>query len=266
MDRRFLPFVLAFFLMLAPLAAAQDEAPADNTTNETNQTPDAAGDDVDPTEGEAAEPEPEPPANETPPAPQAPTEYVLEAHAEGSSFWFNIQGETERNPTLYVAPNSEITITVIGVSGVHNIQVDGHDASPFVQPGETITYTFTSPETGTLQYWCPVHSATMRGIAQVGLPTTQPPGERPEIQGPTVDLGTLGYPDCAGFLIPRSTAEGEVGGPTVEDYVQQCREGGGGPTVQQDDSHPADLIIPVTWLLIGLGVVGVVWVNRYYKP
>lgn len=203
------------------------------------------------------------------PAAEAPTSYELEAHAEGTSFFFTLKGETQRNPTLYVKPGAEITLTLTGVSGTHNIQVDGFAASDYVNPGDTITYTFTAPQSGVIQYWCVPHkSSNMVGRVQAGAPTTGgggAGGDSPEVTGPSVDLATLGYADCAGFMIPQSVADGVVGGPTVDDYVKLCREGEQqGGTVRE--RHIADYVIPATWVLIGLGVIGVVYVNRHYKP
>jgi plastocyanin len=202
------------------------------------------------------------------PAPEAPTSYVLEAHQEGASYFFTIEGQTQRNPTLYVKPGAEITITLKGVSGFHNIQVDGFAASDFVQEGQTVTYTFTAPESGTLQYWCVPHkSSGMVGRVQAGAPASGGggSGQGPDVQGPAVDLASLGYADCAGYMIPQAAVDGVVGGPTVADYVEKCRAGDQAVSTVRA-KHVADYVIPMTWLLIGLGVVGVVYVNRFYKP
>lgn len=272
MDRRFVPLFLAIFLMLAPLALAQDEPPADaegdnataddgTATNETGSANETGA------EGENATGE------EAAPAAQGATEFTLEAVAEGSSFFFRDAETGARNPTLYVQPGAEITITLVGVSGMHNIHVEGFDGSDYVNVGETTTYTFTAPAEGeSLPYWCDPHkSSGMVGTVVAGAPPAGGGGggsdaESPEINGPSVDLGTLGYPQCAGFMIPRSTAEGEVGGPTVADYVERCESGGETAGTFVAAAHPADYVIPVTWALIGLGIVGVVWVHRHYKP
>lgn len=263
----FLVILLSLMVALAGPAAGQDDG---NATNETagNETADGQGSTNETAANETAD-------NETTveeETPAGPTSLTLEAHQDGGEYYFTLEGETAKNPVLELPANTDVTITLVGVSGVHNIQVQGFGPSDYVSPGETTTYVFTTPASGTLRYWCVPHEALgMQGTIRVmgdgggqAPPTGAPVGESPDVSGPSVDLGALGYPQCAGFMIPASSAEGEVGGPTVEDYVQVCETGG---SVQGERaSSGADYVIPISFALIGLGVVAVVWVHRSYRP
>lgn len=134
-------------------------------------------------------------------APTAPaqdagkTAFTLTTHADGSTYYF--QGEDgTKNPTLTVPANTEITITLKNVGdAVHNIQVDGSDASEYVQAdGDEVTYKFTSPASGSKDYWCVPHkSSGMRGMVKVagsgddGTTTSTPSGDG-EKKSPGVQL------------------------------------------------------------------------------
>lgn len=247
--------VLLLALSLAvPLAAGQDagnETAANDTGGSTPDLPDE------------------------PAAPAGPITITLTGNGAGGAFFFALDGQTGRNPTLTVAPGQEVTVILKTVSGaVHNFCTDASGekkCTPLVSEGDEASVTFTAPETpGSFEYWCDPHrSSGMKGRLTVGtapVPTQGGgSGTGEEFNGETVDLGDLGYSDCAGTKIPAVSADQAVGGPTVNDYVEKCRAGGN-PVVQSQQAHPADYIIPGSFALIALGVVGVVWAHRRYKP
>lgn len=98
------------------------------------------------------------------------TSFTLTTHTEGGGGYFTLEGQTAKNPTLVVPASTAITITMKGSDdGVHNIQVDGSAASDYVQSAaDSVTYTFTSPASGSKGYWCVPHKgAGMAGTVQV---------------------------------------------------------------------------------------------------
>lgn len=96
------------------------------------------------------------------------TTFDLEGYAEDGEFYFTFAGGTERNPTLVVPAGAEITVNFHSISGLHNVHVEGQDAGDFVDTGESTTYTFTAPDSGTVAYWCDPHrSAGMEGVVRV---------------------------------------------------------------------------------------------------
>lgn len=130
-------------------------------------------------------------------APTAPaqetgqTSFTLTAHAEGNTFYFAGEDGT-RNPTLVVPASTEVTITLRNVGeGVHNIHVDGADASEFVQgDGDEVVYKFTSPASGSKQYWCDPHKGNgMQGTIRVaGSPDTGGNGDGGNNESPGVQV------------------------------------------------------------------------------
>lgn len=130
---------------------------------------------------------------------QGQTTFALETHSEGAGGYFTIEGQTQRNPTLNVAPGESITITITAAdgNGVHNICVEPTDTcSEFVTAeGDTQTLTFTAPTSGTVEYYCQPHvSAGMKGLVSAASATTTP-------------TGTGGTPT------PATTGGGENGAP-----------------------------------------------------
>lgn len=257
MEKASLGVILLGLALALPMAAGQgtDEPPVNGSTNESGTTG----------------------ANETAPeaTPAGPVSIVLTGHGEGGAFFFALEGESKRNPTLTVAPGSEVTVTLKTVSGaVHNFCTDASGTktcTKLVSEGDEASITFTVPdEPGSFEYWCDPHrSSKMIGRLVVG--TAPSPGggassgSGEEFAGETVDLGDLGYPECAGTKVPRATADRTVGGPTINDYVERCHAGG--ETVTQTRAkHAADYVIPGSIVLIALGIVGVVWAHRAYKP
>ena len=211
------------------------------------------------------------------PAPAAPTEYTFVAHQEGSSYYWTVEGVEGRNPRVPIPPSAEITIRVRNTGGVHNLQVQGAAPSEYVNAeGDEVTYRFTSPASGTVQYWCVPHrTAGMAGVFQVVVPGEAPPaggGDDEEFAGPTSRLGDVlpaaaGGP-CADTPVPLPVAARQIGGPSPQDYLDRCMKAQGGGVQEEagPSSHPVDLVIPISFGLVGLGIVGVVWAHRFYKP
>lgn len=245
--------ILLLALSLSATALAQDNTSAGDTGT-------ADGSEADATNG--TEDAPAEPA-----APAGPLEIVIEAHTTGGSGYFTIEGQTARNPTLRAAPGQEVRITLKGTDeGVHNFCVGPGKCTAYVTAaGETQTLTFTAPETGSLEYYCQPHrSGGMKGTLAVGDAPADDggAGEEGSISGETVDLSQYD-PACAGRVAPAIVTQGIVGSPTLDDYIAGCKPATAGAVA---DKHVADYVIPLSWLLIGVGTVGVVWVHKYYKP
>lgn len=250
--------VALLFLTLAlatPVAAQANETSNETATNET------------PANESATE---EAPAEEG----AGPVTIELEAHTQGGSGYFTLPGETAKNPRISVKPGQQVTIVLKGTDvGFHNFCVADKDTcTDYVQaPGETGTITFTAPESGTVEYFCfPHRGAGMKGVIVVGDAPVEGGGEtggaEGEITGDTIDLGTYS-PDCAGKKAPASVADGVVGAPTLDDYIKACSaSSSGGGTTEVRAKSGADLVIPISWGLIFVGVAGVVWAHKYYKP
>lgn len=239
-------------LSLPGVAIAQDT----NETPTTNETSDAGNETTTGSE-----------ANETPDAetPAGPITITMTAHQEGSALYFMVEGDTRRNPTITVAPGQQVTFHLRIVSGVHNLNVNNEAKTDILSAGDEATIEWTAPaEGGTVEYWCDPHrSAGMRGRVQVGAaPAPGGGGEEGEISGDTIDLGQ--YSDaCQGRVAPAAAAQGIVGLPTLQDYIDACTPQEGPVEVQK---HAADYVLPISWGLIGLGIAAVVWVHKSYKP
>lgn len=109
--------------------------------------------------------------------------------------WANEQGAV--NPTIEVAGGQQITITVKNdpdQDGFHSLQVKGSPKSDDVQEaGQTITYTFTAPESGSVAYDCPYHPSSMKGTIRVaGSPAEPAKNESPGVQAFGVGVALLG--------------------------------------------------------------------------
>lgn len=254
--------LLVILALALPTAAAQ-EGNATQTGNETQVTTDA---------NETATNE----SGETPPGgaleEAGPVEYVLEGVQEGSSTFYRLASTGEKNPTLTAQAGQQVTIRLKVVSGFHNVHVEGQTPTPVVGPDEEVSVTFTAPESGAIQYFCDPHKSNgMIGRVSVGGGAAPGGGGEEggaEIVGDSVDLGDYDAA-CAGTKVPASAAEGETGGPTLADYIQRCKAlaAGEDPTAEPPrPKHAVDYVIRGSFLLIGLGVLGVVWVHKYYKP
>lgn len=255
------PFVLvlAFLFMVAPAMAQGNET---NATNTTNATP--PGNETVPPANETAGNETAP---DEPAAPAGPITIELEGVQEGSSYFFR-DASGAKNPTITVQPGQQVTFKLTSVTGVHNLNLGGLAKTALASDGETVEVVWTAPaEGGRIEYWCDPHkSAGMKGVINVGTaaPGGDGGGEEGAITGETVDLGQ--YSDaCAGKVAPAIVTQGITGSPTLDDYVKKCSATSDG-SGEVRAKHPADYVIPLSWLLIGVGVVGVVWVHKYYKP
>lgn len=207
--------------------------------------------------------------------PPPPSEYVFNAHDEDGRFWWTVEGIEGRNPTVPIPPSTEITLRVRNAgSTTHNLQVQGATASEYVNaPGDEVVYKFTSPASGSVPYWCVPHkTAGMGGNFRVVVPGEAPAGgggaEQEEFAGPAVRLGDVlpaaaGTP-CADLMIPAAATD-RIGGGTPADYLKRCLNPQG-DAEEAPGPHAADYVIPLSWALIALGIVGVVWVHRSYKP
>lgn len=235
-------------LSLLAISLAASAAAQENTTNETTETNESTPD--------------------APAEPAGPLAITLETHTAGGGGYFTLEGQTARNPTIRAAPGQQVTVTLKGTDeGVHNFCAGPGKCTPFVTAaGDTQTITFTAPESGTLEYYCQPH----KGAGMKGTITTAAPdsggdtggGDEGAISGETIDLSQYSA-DCQGKVAPAQAAEGIVGMPTLQDYIDACKAK---TETQGKAAHPADLVIPLSWGLIALGIVGVVWVHKYYKP
>lgn len=240
--------ILILALALAPALAQAQETPPEATPEAT------------PTD-----------ATPTPAADAAPkdVEILMEGTDQGG-FAFYIVGNPQKNPTITVEPGAKVTIRLKSVSGFHNIQVEGQTPSEYVDTGEETVYTFTAPATGgTLKYWCVPHrSSGMQGSIRVG--TTAPATGGGTSGGSLVDGEIVGdaidVPGCDGGKVPASIGEGVAGAPTMEDYQKKCAAGAETESETVDPYKSVDLVLPVSFGLIALAIVAVVWVHKSYKP
>lgn len=258
---RALLFLVALVLAAAPAVAQEGDA-----TNATGNDTPATGTDAPGNET----------GGETPAGPQS-VSLTLLSQAGGGAYWWVLEGQTARNPTLAVPPGAQVTITIKNAdNGYHNLRVRApvdQKTADISATGDTQTITFTAPtEIGKeIAYLCEYHATTMAGILVVGDAPPPPAAGGGEgdsdINGPSVPLGQLidAQSPCDQRAVPAAVADEVIGGPTAADYLERCRNpnAAGPPAVEP---HAADYVIPVSWALIGLGVVGVVWVHRFYKP
>lgn len=98
-----------------------------------------------------------------------PTEFTVTGHDEGGEFWFEVEGNEERNPEIVLAAGEEYTVTFENVGQqVHNLHFGGgiDEATELLQAGQSATLTFTAPdEIGEdAFYWCDPH----RGLGMEG--------------------------------------------------------------------------------------------------
>lgn len=244
------PFALLIVSLLVPAAAMAQG----NETAPTNAT--------------------ETPASPTPPAEPAPPEDLvieIEGHQDGESYYFTLAGESAKNPTITVRPGQKVTFQFTAVTGSHNVRLTTGDKTAVIEDASA-TLEWTAPaEAASLEYWCEPHKSNgMRGrlvVAEPKAPGSGDTGGAPagEISGDTVDLGAAfpNNPACQGKQASALVNEDVVGVPRLADYDNPACTTGYTPP---KPDHVADYVIPLSWGLIGLGIVGVVWVHKYYKP
>ncbi|HEX2022157.1 MAG TPA: hypothetical protein VHH36_05550 [Candidatus Thermoplasmatota archaeon] len=251
------PLVLLLVLVLmAGAAYAQNDSASTNgttnaTANATMQEGNATGD------GDA----------QAPAGPQT-VRFVLIGH-ESPTQW-EVEGMAGRNPMLTVPAGAEIVFTVRQAPGEttpHNLQVGSGPVSKesVTNPGDEFEYAYKAPESGTFRYVCQIHGSAMAGTIRVqSASEPQPGGDAEEtINGETVSLKQIAADAACDREIPAIVTRQVVGGPTVADYAAGCVQTTGD---EKPAAHPADLVLPLTWGAIALGVVGLVWVHKSYKP
>lgn len=126
------------------------------------------------------------------------TSFTLYAHAQGDRYWWSLDGDDARNPTLVVAPNETITVRVLNVDdAVHNLVVEELGRSDYVDDaGEQTKVTFTAPAEGVFDYYCEPHRAYgMRGLVRVA----GTPAPDDEIPAPAFALVVGAWALAAGF-------------------------------------------------------------------
>jgi len=121
------------------------------------------------------------------------TSFVLKGHSDGGqNFWTEGDGTT-RNPTLDVPAGATITLTVSSVAGTHEMKVGDKEASAPLNEGDpAVTYTFTAPASGNVQYICPFHMGDMKGNFHVAGSSTEEPKKSPGTQVVGVFVAMLG--------------------------------------------------------------------------
>lgn len=248
------------FLVLLTILVAPAHAQG-NTTNETNATSTNATSANATATNETA-------TNATPPAPAGPITIELEAVQDGGSTFFQDPKTHEHNPTIVVQPGQHVTFHVKAVAGTHNFHVASGPKTKFISDGDDDTIEWDAPTTpGVVGYWCDPHKSNgMQGKIQVGAAAAPSgsSGSAGSINGDTIDLSKQS-PACSGQVAPAIVTQGVAGAPTLNDYVQKCGQtaGSAGPA---RPASGADYVIPISWGLIALGIVGVVWVHKFYKP
>lgn len=261
--------VLAFlviFLVAVGTAVAQD----DNTTSPESSTNDTANDTVGNetdggTPGDGVED-----GGESPAASDCISEVTLVGVPE--AVWETPDGAV--NPRLAVCPSATVTFTIEIQGGIpHNFVVQDAPGAPPVTDtlteGDVATYVWETPESGSFTYICLIHPNTMKGTVSAGQSGGGggAPAEGGEITGPinapTTSLQAVAPGATCDYDIPAIVTRDIVGGPTVADYEGKCVQTAGD---EEPTAHAADLVLPLSWLLIGVGIVAVVWVHKYYKP
>jgi hypothetical protein len=106
----------------------------------------------------------------------------------------------------------------------------------------------------------------MGGTIQIqseGAPTETPAGEAETITGETVSLKSVAPDAPCDKQIPAIVTREIVGGPTIADYVASCDTS---TATAERAPHAADYAIPISFALVALGIAGLVWVHKSYKP
>ncbi len=129
---------------------------------------------------------------------EAQTSFTLTTQSDDEGFFFTLEeggqeppegGGAERNPTLDVPADEEITITVRNGDGEqHNLCVEletGEECTGDVSAeGDEAELTFTAPSEGSLDYWCDYHDMEMMGQIQVAAQDDEGANETDEPQDP----------------------------------------------------------------------------------
>lgn len=175
---------------------------------------------------------------ETPPF----AEFVLVTGREGSEFFWQSGATGERNPTLRVLPGTNVSLIVVnGDGGYHNIQVAGHEASPYLdQRDSALMYNFTAPEEGTLDYWCIPHRSSGM-IGSIVVATSAADAEQPD-QDAEPPAATTTPP--TGDATPATPTGAASPAPTAQASPTPGAEAGG------DDDTPLPPLLAVGGALV----------------
>lgn len=98
------------------------------------------------------------------------TSFTLTSKQDGGNYVWTAEGLSGNNPTLVVPASQQVTITAKGdaTDVPHNIKVGTAAASEMFQGADgQVTYTFTSPASGSVDYVCTIHPTTMKGKVSV---------------------------------------------------------------------------------------------------
>jgi len=208
----------------------------------------------------------ETPAEAVDDGPPAPV--TLAFHGwDDDGFYFTVEGYEGHNPTITIQPGAEVTVTYVSDAGVHNLNMGDLGKVNIADPSAAMqTFTFTAPASGESEYWCDPHKGSgMKGKLVFGS-APAPGGGGVVVTGDSIDLGQFDAA-CTGQSAPAMILDDPtpVGAPRLSDYIEACKTGTSGASPARP-AHMADYAIPGSLVLIALGIVGFVWVNKFYKP
>jgi plastocyanin len=129
----------------------------------------------------------------------AKTSFTLKGHTDGASNYWTEGDGTVKNPVLEIPASTQITVTVSSVSGTHTFQAGSKEATaPLTEVDDAITYTFTSPASGNVDYKCTIHP-DMKGQFHVAGTAAEPAKKAPGTQVAGVMIALVG----AALLVAR---------------------------------------------------------------
>lgn len=125
----------------------------------------------------------------------------LVAKDDGAAFYFLVDGDSERNPTLPVQAGERLTLRLRNEGTVaHDFRVGSplNAGTAIIDPGETATYSFTVPPKAGLRYACSLHD----NINMVGTFAVEGATESPA-QGAPLPLAVVLLALVAAFALVR---------------------------------------------------------------
>lgn len=110
------------------------------------------------------------------PAAEAQRDQAITLRSVTPLAWADAEGN--RNPTLTVEPGAVVTFTIVNDDGgYHNFQAGSQEPSAYLEnKGDQLTYAFTAPASGSVEYKCPVHPVEMKGTLRVAGAGAEPTG------------------------------------------------------------------------------------------